>query len=87
MLSSASGISLPAMGAGGEEKQAQGEGERDRTRCTLTQCHKKCSVCLLTKTSNAFLKLGHFPIHFRGLTAFCLRNEELFVWLVFLSFC
>ena len=51
------------------------------------QCHKKCSVCLLTKMSNAFLKLGHFPIHFRGLTAFCLRNEELFVWFVFLSFC
>lgn len=77
MLSSASGISLPAMGAGGEEKQAQGEGERDRTRCTLTQCHNKCSVCLLTKMSNAFVKLGNFPVRFRCLAAFCLMNEEL----------
>lgn len=68
------------------EKHQEREREQGRTHHTKTWCHKECRVCLLTRMSSAFLKVGNFHIDFRDLTAFCLMNEELAEALGFLCF-
>lgn len=78
---------LPATGQEEKrEKHQEGEREQGRTHHTKTWCHKECRVCLLTRMSSAFLKVGNFHIDFRDLTAFCLMNEELAEALGFLCF-
>lgn len=62
------------------EERARRGGERGgRTCCAVAvpQEMQLCSVCLLTKMSNACLVLGNFHIPFRDLTALCLMVEEL----------
>lgn len=58
-------------------KERGREGGRTRRAVAVSQEMQLCSVCLLTKMSNACLMLGNFHIPFRDVTALGLMAEDL----------